>query len=217
MSKGVLVVAGLVVVAGIVALVLFLGGDSGDSAPSASATQGSAVAISTTPPPTGRGASAPTVTPALPGSERAGALPPSDSEHPREYVVGDVHVRDHRSGNNTPIDLPPNVHPAEGRTIPSALTHDVAQKVKEVMEQCVADLPKDARGTSPRLEGQIKIAIKDHKLTVTNAFMQLRDVVGAGLDTTKQCIEQKSVGLQSLADGQEDLEGYDIRLSFAIP
>jgi hypothetical protein len=164
----------------------------------------------------GTGASAPTVSPTLPGTA-APALPEGDAEHPRDYVVGDTRIRDHRSGTNAPIDVPPNVHPAEGRQIPSLLTHEIAQKLKAVMKQCTADLPAEARGAKPRLEGQIKIAIKDQKATVTKAFMQLRDMTGDAVETTKQCIEQKAVGIENPATDQADLEDYDIHITFAIP
>ncbi len=215
MSKGVLVVGGLVVVAGIVILVLVLG-SGGDDTSSASPSPGSAPVAVTPPPIAHSGGAAPTVT-ATDVSAAEGALPPSDPEHPRDYAVGDTRIRDHRSGTSAPIDVPPNVHPAEGRKIPSTLTHEIAQQVKKVMEQCAAEMPPDARGAAPRLEGQIKIAIKDHKVSVTNALMQTRDLVGDAATSMKQCIEQKTVGLENPAPDQEDLADYDIRLSFAIP
>ena len=110
-----------------------------------------------------------------------------------------------------------NPHPAEGRKIPSTLTHAVAQKVKAVMMQCVENLPKEARGEKPRLEGQISIAIKDHKVTVTKSTMHLRNMSGAAVEPAKQCIEQNAIGLDNPAPDQADLDDYSINISFAIP
>ena len=79
-----------------------------------------------------------------------------------------------------------------------------------------ADVPKDARGAKPRLEGQIIVAIKDHKLTVTGATMQLRDVVGDALDAT-QAMHRAEVGRpRRPAADQDDLDNYSIGVTFAV-
>ena len=207
-----LVIVGLAVLGVVVALWLAL---KKDTSAATSATEGSGSAIvvqAPTPPPVGT----PNVTNGTTG-ERPALPPTAPGENPRDYVVGDVRVRDHRAGDNKPLDIPPNAHPVEGRTIPSTLTHEVAGKVKQVMMQCVADLPKDARGDKPRLEGQVSIAIKDHKVTVTKSTMQLRNVSGESVEPTRQCIEQKSIGLENAAPDQADLDDYTINISFAIP
>lgn len=204
------IIGALVLAAG-VALVLLLGGgkDRASGAGTSSPSAGSNVVSSGT-----GGGTAPSLGGAT-GSAPSFAV--ADGEHPKDYVVGDIRVRDHRAGNNAPLDIPPNPHPAEGRAIQSTLTHEVAQKVKAVMMQCVADLPKDARGAKPRLEGQIKISIKSKKVTITSATMQLRDVEGAPADTIKQCVESKSVGIENPAGEEADLDDYGINITFAIP
>lgn len=209
--RNALVIGALAVVGVIVALWLALKKDT-SAATQTSTGSGSAIAVQPTPPPVGR----PTVTEGTTGEPPA--LPqPAPGEHPRDYMVGEVRVRDHRAGDTKPLDIPPNPHPAEGRTIPSTLTHEVAQQVKNVMMQCVADLPKEARGNKPKLEGQISISIKDKQVTVTKSTMQLRNVSGESVEPTKQCIEQKSIGLKNAAPDQADLDDYSINISFAIP
>jgi hypothetical protein len=160
--------------------------------------------------------SAPTVTSGAAG-ERIPLPQPAPGEHPKEYVVGDIRVRDHRPGNHAPLDIPPNVHPIEGPVIPSTLTHEVSQKVRSVVMECTASLPKDARGVKPRVEGQVLIAIKDHKVTITSSTMQLRDVTGDAVEPTKQCIESKSTGIENSAPDVSDIEKYSINVSYAIP
>jgi len=208
--RNVLVFGGLAVVALGVGLWLLLHkGD--DASAQTSGTQGSANVVA--PPHT---SGTPSVTSGTPGEHPA--LPAVGSgENPRDYVVGDIRVRDHRSGDNVPLDIPPNVHPPEGPAIPSSLTHEVAQKVKAIMIECVASLSKDARGDKPRLEGQIEISIKDHKVRIEKSTMQLRNVSGESVEPTKQCIESKSVGIENPAPDQSDLANYPINISFAIP
>jgi len=158
----------------------------------------------------------PTVTPApsWPGSSGEPRL--SEQGSANEYVVGDVRVRDHRGGSNAPLDVPPNVHPPGARQIPSSLTSAMAQQVRGVLAECTKDIPRDARGPHPRLEGQIIVTIKDHKMSVTTATMQLRDMPADSLDATRQCVEQHSVGLEAQAADQDDLDNYSIGVTFAV-
>jgi hypothetical protein len=205
-----LVIGGVAVVA--LAVILWLALKKGDDASAHMTNEPTTSA----PPVAQHTPSAPTVTASTPGEHPA--LPqPAPGENPRDYVVGDIRVRDHREGDNKPLDIPPNPHPADGPKIPSLLTHEIAQKVKAVMAECTKDLPADARGDKPRLEGQILITIKDHNVTVTKSTMQLRNVTGESVEPTKQCIESKSVGITNAAPEQSDLDNYSINVSFAIP
>ena len=203
-------IGGLFVLGLLAGLVWALNRDSASASDGpAESPQGSAVVA---PPRTSK----PSVTPGLPGE--APSLPqPGPGEHPRDYVVGDIRVRDHREGDHKPLDIPPNVHPAEAPTIPSSLTHEIAQKVKAVMLDCTKSLPAAARGDKPRVEGQILINIKDHKVTITKSTMQLRNVTGESVEPTKQCIEQSSVGITNPAPEQSNMDSYSINVTFAIP
>jgi hypothetical protein len=160
------------------------------------------------------GSASVTPAPSLPdnGGEARLAEPGSGSD----YVVGDVHVRDHRSGSNAPMDVPPNIHAPNTRQLPSTLTQDIAQKVRAVLADCAKDVPKDARGEHPRLEGQIIVSIKDHKLAITKATMQLRDLSNDAAEATKQCVETHTVGLETDASDQDDIDNYSIGVTFAV-
>jgi hypothetical protein len=85
-----------------------------------------------------------------------------------------------------------------------------------VLAECTKDIPRDARGPHPRLEGQLIVNIKDHKMTVSGATMQLRDMPADSLDATRQCVEQKSIGLSTDAGDQDDLDNYSIGVTFAV-
>lgn len=134
---------------------------------------------------------------------------------PKEYEVGGRKVRDHRTGDHGPVDIPPNVRPPEGRQIPSTLTSEIGQKVRAKVAECAALIPPEARGTKPRVEGLIVIAIKSKQVSISSATMQLREIVGAATDPTKQCIEERSKSITHPTD-EADLETYDITVSFAL-
>jgi hypothetical protein len=203
-----LVAIGAVVVIGAVALVLLMSKSDDSStarkpiAPSAG--QGSSIAVTSTE----RGAP-----PRLPD----GTAAPTGSDQVHEYMVGDVKIRDHRTGEHKPMDIPPNIHPANSRALPTELTQDISQQVKRQMFECAAAVPKDVRGTKPKMEGTLTVAIKDHKLSITGLTAQIRDIDGPSADALKQCVEQKSANFTSSAPKEADLDSYTIGLTFAIP
>jgi hypothetical protein len=211
MNRVLLAIGAAAVAAMIVVLWLALRTDSGASA----STQKSGANEPATPGSSAPDRSArPTVTPSVEprGSGQAG----TGTDEPTTYAVGDVEVRDHRTGNHAPIDLPPNVHPADTHRISSKIVNDLSLQIQAVMKQCAVEIPPEARGDKPRLEGTIFIAIKGEQAKITDAAMQLRNVVGASVEPTKQCIMQKSVGITATATGEPETEKYTISVSFAL-
>lgn len=210
MNRAVLISLGALVAIGAITLAIMIkktGKDETHAAPGTTTTSTSSGGGTAT---TQRAA------PDLPGGSPT--LPTGTGDHPTDYAVGDIHVRDHRAGDHAPLDIPPNVHPANGREIPSTLTTQISQRVFDVLKSCATELPAEARGDKPRLEGQIEISIKSGKTTITKATMQPRNVTdGAALTALKSCMEQKSIGLQDNAPDQDDLDAYTINLSYAIP
>jgi len=161
-----------------------------------------------TPTPTVRAPNAPSIT-VTDQPREAGGAPP------KEYEVGGRKVRDHRTGDHSPIDIPPNVLPPEGRQIPSTRTPERGRRVRAKVAGGGGLIPPGARGTKPRVEGLIVIAIKDKQVVITSATMQLREIVGAATDPTKQCIEERTKAITHPTD-EADLASYDISLSFAL-
>jgi hypothetical protein len=156
---------------------------------------------------------APTPSPSVP------SLPsPAPTEQPvRETVVDGVRVRDHRTGDTAPRDMPHPAHPPEARRIPAALTQAITNKLRPVVMECAASIPPEARGTTPRIDGQLVIAIRNKQVSVTKTVVKLRDIAGASAEPVQQCIEQKSLGLMTPAGDEADLEDYGIALSFRVP
>jgi hypothetical protein len=203
-----IVALGALIVAAGVALVLMMSRTNSD----APATPKRAPVTS---PSAGPVATGDPAAPALPTTAPTTATVGSDGV--KEYMVGGVKIRDHRPGDNKQIDLPPNPHPAESRELPSELTHDISQQVRRRMDTCATAVPKDVRGTKPKLDGQLTVAIHDHKLTITDMALQVRDVDGPSADALKQCVQDKAASYVSSAPDQPDLDNYGIAITFAIP
>jgi hypothetical protein len=210
MKAALIALAGLLVVAGIAAvLVMSNNPDEPHSHERIAAGRGSGA----TPTPGGSVAA-----PTLPPPTEAAPPPATGSAEPTEYMVGDVKVRDHRTGEHKRMDLPPNMHPANGPSLPSELTHDISQQVKHEMIACASSMPREIRGDKPKLDGQLQVAIKDHVLSITSITLQVRDITDvAASDALRQCVQEKSAALTAVAKDQADVPDYGIGITFAIP
>ena len=207
MNRGLLAIGALIVAGSVVALWLIMRKDEAAATPSASAP--TETRETRTPPPSQLPPGV-TTNPTLPEQPPAGS-----NDNVTEYQVGNVAVRDHRSGDHAVRDVPQNIHPPGSRKIDSQVTWEISQKVRAVTKECAARIDKDARGAAPKVEGQIIIAIKDKQVTITGATMQVRDVT-SGADTVKQCIEQKSVGVSANGGDEPDVSDYSITLTLDL-
>lgn len=133
-----------------------------------------------------------------------------------DYEVGNVQIRDHRGSNAVQLDVPPNIHRPDGRKVSTTVVSDLTAKMRAVLAACAKDIPPEARGPKPRMEGAITIAIKSHQVSVSSSVLKLRDVVGAAVDPTQQCLEQGANALTEVAPDESDVEAYQINLSFAV-
>jgi len=140
----------------------------------------------------------------------------SDAPSYTETVVNGVRVRDHRKNRSEPIDISPDKRPPNARKIQSSLTTDISNKILPIVRECGSSVPPEARGVKPRVEGEVVIAIRNKQVVITRATVQLADVVGASLEPTKQCIEQKTAGLTVPAGDEADLEDYTMTFSYGL-
>ncbi len=134
----------------------------------------------------------------------------------REYVIDGKIIRDHRKGNHPTPDLPPSFHPPNAHRVAATVTRDISTQVRQAIRECTADLPPEARGAKPKLEGQVTIGITAGQVSVTKATMQLRDVVGAAQEPVRACIEQKAATITAAAPDEPDLTDYSINLSLTV-
>lgn len=208
--KALLALAGLLVVAG-VAAVLVMSSTSDDP-------HKAQVASGSNAPTTSPSGTVATPSPSLQPSLPVEPSPPGVAPIQKEYMVGDVKVRDHRTGEHKQVDLPPNIHPANGPSLPSELTHDISQQVKNKMIACAKSMPREIRGDKPKVDGQLQVAIKDHVLSITSLSLQVRDITDAtASDALAKCVQESSTALTSVAKDQADVADYGISLTFAIP
>lgn len=212
-NRAIYAIIAVVAVAAIAGFYLMIRGDS-DAAPTAQATKPAerSGAGSSGFAPSDRGPAQ------IPG--RDPQLPPGtpDDLPPKvkEYAANGAIVRDHRSGSRTPIEPDPNAAPPNGRKLEPTLTKSIADRVRDVMHECVAAMPANVRGERPRLEGLINIAIKDKVVSIKAAQLVVKDVIGDAAETTRKCIETKSLAVTQAAGDEPDLPSYDINLSFNL-
>lgn len=143
----------------------------------------------------------------------------SDSD-PGDYVetvIDGAIVRDHRRDKSKPLpEFKPRQRAPGARQIKSTLTVDISNRILPIVRKCAANIPADARGTKPRLEGEITIAIRSQQVQVTQATLEVRDVVDSAVDSVKQCISPQVVGLTVPAGDERDLDEYSITLNYPL-
>lgn len=131
--------------------------------------------------------------------------------------AGGAQVRDHRGGGGTqtPYTPKPEKPPPIHRVSPE-IVGSVSKQVRSIMQQCALSLPAAARGTKPRVQGELTVALKSEQLTVTDAKLDLTDIIGAAGEPLRQCIQQKTIGSQVAAPGEPDQANYTITVSFVL-
>jgi hypothetical protein len=205
MKRIYLAVAAVVVIAAVIGLVVML---RADDAPTERAS----------PPP------APTVAARDPGKPRLAPAPdpqPQPSGRPAiDSSIGDQRIRDHRAGEHAPTEPPTPTQPPPpqgDRPVAALVTQALSQKLQPSLQECAANLQPDAHGAKSRVEGEIRVAIKDHQATIVSAAFQLRDIADAVQEPIKQCLVQHAVGLVAPATDEADIESYAITVSMRWP
>lgn len=197
--------------------------DDGASAEPAGPVSGSASAPSHTATP------APALpAPALAEPGKGGAPEVTDIERgaggPREpsrqTVVDGVRIRDHRKhgGSDGPGQSLGNIRPPDSRKLSPDSVAAINKKVLEVIRDCTAEIPRDARADNPRLQGQITVNVKAGQVSVVQAAAQTLRVPGEFAERARLCVEQRAIGLTAQAvAGEADVEQYPIQLNHALP
>jgi hypothetical protein len=133
----------------------------------------------------------------------------AEKKPPREYYVDGKLIRDHRSGDKPPIDLPPVIRPPDARTMKPQSTNVLSKAMRIVLRDCTRAIPPEERtGDKPKVEAVITVSVKDKAAKVTKATVQLRDVRGSAADAAKSCIENNILSVQEGVD-ELDIESYD--------
>ena len=153
--------------------------------------------------------------PSLPALGSAGPAARVGSD-PRDYSMGGVEIRDHRA-DAVPVEMAPNLHAPDARRLPPTVVASITDQVKQVLYACAGEIPREARGEHPRMESQVKLAITGHKVTVVGAEVHLKEIVGAALEPSQKCIEDRALALTAAAPEEADLASYTVSVSYLIP
>lgn len=134
----------------------------------------------------------------------------------KEYAANGAVIRDHRSGTHETFDDNGSGAPATGgRRIDVAITKAVSDKVRDAVKECAAAAPQGAL-TDGKLEGVLNIAIKDKRVAVNQASLNVRGVSGDAAEAVRACVVAKAAGITQAAENEADLPSYDITLSLAL-
>jgi len=192
---------------------------SGDDGASASAPQkpGAGPGIATEPPALARkdGEDRPGA-PQVVASEEGRRAAGGEDNQVTETVVNGVRVRDHRKDKSKPFTMPEQIRAPGTRRIAAEVNQAISSQVLPIVRACVASVPADAKGAKPKVEGEMIVSIKGHQVRVGSVSVELADITGAAVEATRQCIQQKAIGLTAAAPDEDDLENYPIHLSISL-
>jgi len=161
-----------------------------------------------------------------PGKPRRAPVPASSihaGDAGSSAPTGPPVIHDHRTpapaaSEPAASETPPPVPPPQGdRAAATQLTQVLSQRLPAALQECAANLQPAQHGARSRVEGEIRIAIKDHEATITSAAFQLRDVSDAVQDEIKRCLVQHAVGVTAPAGDEADIDNRAISVSLRWP
>src|SRR4051812_46376166 len=137
-NRSIFAILGIAAVAAIIGLVFLVRGDDAPAATTTGSAGSAAPRSGFAGPQHGPAGGKPLAPPSLGSAD----VPPN-----REYSSNGVIVHDHRTGTHEPYQANPGPTPENGgRRLQPTLTKAVADRVRDVMHECVKTLPEGARG-----------------------------------------------------------------------
>ena len=159
-----------------------------------------------------------------PGKPRRMPAPPPRPESGSIDAGAPPVVHDHRSPEPASSEPPPSSEPPAprppqqpDRDAATQVTQVLSQRLPAALQECAANLQPGQHGARSRIQGEIRIAIKDHQATITSAAFQLRDVNDAVQDEIKRCLVQHAVGVTAPAGDEADIDNRAISVSLRWP
>ena len=198
-SRNLLIVFGVVIVAGVIALLVAARSDSARP----EVARGAAPAANTSNEP------APALESSQPRPQVASARPADDSPRPPTVYVtdGGVLVRDHRNDRSTP----PPLKNLPGRPInkprqmsPKAVLR-VRNALRPVVHKCENEQPAGDLGPDPRLQAVVTVSVHDGKMTIDGTSAHTKDVANTKIGN---CVEDAFQGIVIDAPGEPDIDHY---------
>ncbi len=199
-SRNLLIGFGLVIVAGVIALLV--------AARSDRSTPG--VAGGMAPAPTSAGDPAPAPQTSRPRPHVSSTRPTGD-DSPRPPTVymtdGGVLVRDHRGDRSTPPPLNnlPGVPLDKPRRMTPKAVVMVRNALRPVVHRCEDQQPAGDLGPDPRLEAVVTVSVKDGKMTVDGTSAHTKDVANTKIGN---CVEDAFQGIVIDVPGEPDIDHF---------
>lgn len=160
-----------------------------------------------------------------PGKPRRMPEPLPHPESGQRDAGGQPVIHDHRSPDPAASEAPPppseppapRPPPQPDREAATQITQVLSQRLPAALQECAANLQPSQHGARSRIQGEIRIAIKDRQATITSAAFQLRDVNDAVQDEIKRCLVQHAVGVTAPAGDEADVDNRAISVSLRWP
>jgi hypothetical protein len=149
------------------------------------------------------------------------STPPTLTSKPtpdRSIDHADREVTDHRTpGGEDRIILAAGSGSADqGPKLPQPLVRTVHYNAMTMVQHCAKKVDKADRGAKPKIGAKLKVAIEDGMLRVKAVTPTTQDLDGPELEAAKACVQTIMMGLEVPAPDVDDIDDYDLSLSYTV-
>lgn len=124
-------------------------------------------------------------------------------------------VTDHRtSGDNVVIapgsDTPPT------RKLDPGLVRSIHRNAETIMVGCAKKVEPGDRGAAPRIGADLKVAIHDGTLEVTDVTPVVKDLNGDQVEAVKTCVHDVMMNFTAPTPDEADLDSYELHYQYVV-
>lgn len=198
-SRNLLILFGVVIIAGVIALLVAARTDSATPKVASTAPASTSAADPTPPIQTSR-----------PRPKVASNAPAADDspQPPTVYMTdGGVLVRDHRADRSKPPSLKnlPGAPINKPRQMTPKAVVQVRNALRPMVRRCEDQQPAGDLGPDPRLEAVVTVSVHDGKLTVDGISAHTKDVANTKIGN---CVEDAFQGVVLDVPGEPDIDHF---------
>jgi hypothetical protein len=124
-------------------------------------------------------------------------------------------VRDHRKNPGAAPTEPIRTNMPGGRRLSPATVGALHTAARPLMLACAQQIAADARSKQSKISAHVSVAIAAGTMKVIEVVPVVAEVSAPTADA-EQCVRDRIVGLEVSAGEEEDLERYEIALSYLM-
>jgi hypothetical protein len=124
-------------------------------------------------------------------------------------------VTDHRTAGDNVVIAPGSDTPP-GRRLDPGLVRSIHRNAEAIMVGCAKKVDAADRGARPRIGADLKVAIRDGNLEVTDVTPRLADLGGDQVEAVKSCVHDLMMNFTAPTPDEADLDSYELHYQYVV-